>query len=129
MLYYGEEIGMPGQKGTAPWWDAYRREPMDWYAAELGPDHAAWFMEEDRWNQPDDGISVEEELAAPDSLLNHWREVLALRAKFLPAAQFRRGQLPQLLRQQCLWLGRPARIDGEIISSCSTSAMKHSRSP
>jgi glycosidase len=81
MLYYGEEIGMPGQKGTAPWWDAYRREPMDWYAAELGPDHATWFMEADRWNQPDDGISVEEEAADPDSLLNHWRSLLAIRAE------------------------------------------------
>jgi glycosidase len=80
MIYYGEEIGMPGQKGTAPWWDAYRREPMDWYAAELGPDHAAWFMEEDRWNQPDDGISVEEEVSDPDSLLNYWRKLLELRA-------------------------------------------------
>ncbi|MBN2045535.1 MAG: hypothetical protein JW757_10985 [Anaerolineales bacterium] len=81
MLYYGEEIGMPGQKGTAPWWDAYRREPMDWYAAELGPDHATWFMELDRWNQPDDGISVEEEDPDPASLLNHWRKVLAIRAE------------------------------------------------
>jgi glycosidase len=79
MLYYGEEIGMPGQKGTAPWWDAYRREPMDWYSAESGPDHATWFMEEDRWNTPDDGISVEEENIDPGSLLNHWRHLLRLR--------------------------------------------------
>jgi glycosidase len=82
MIYYGEEIGMPGQKGTAPWWDAYRREPMDWYAAELGPDHATWFMEPDRWNQPNDGISVEEEDADPESLLNHWRRLLEIRASY-----------------------------------------------
>jgi glycosidase len=80
MLYYGEEIGMLGQKGSAPWWDAYRREPMDWYAAESGPDHATWFMEEDRWNAPNDGISVEEEHLDPTSLLNHWRLLLNLRA-------------------------------------------------
>ncbi|MCB2178494.1 hypothetical protein KQH61_03675 [bacterium] len=86
MLYYGEEIGMPGQKGTAPWWDAYRRAPMDWYAAEQGPDMATWFQEEDDFNVPDDGISVEEEDIAPDSLLNHWRTMLALRAS-TPALQ------------------------------------------
>jgi len=81
MLYYGEEIGMFGQKGSAPWWDAYRREPMDWYAAELGTDHATWFMEADRWNHPNDGISVEEEDTDPNSLLNHWRSLLSHRAE------------------------------------------------
>jgi len=86
MIYYGEEIGMRGQKGTAPWWDAYRREPMDWFAGEEGPDHATWFMEEDRWNQPFDGISVEEEDANPDSLLNHWRKIIHIR-KENPALQ------------------------------------------
>jgi len=30
MIYYGEEIGMLGEKGRAPFYDAYRREPMDW---------------------------------------------------------------------------------------------------
>lgn len=79
MLYYGEEIGMPGEKGPAPWYDAYRREPMDWFAAESGPDQASWFMPDDRWNTPDDGISVEEQTDDPDSLLNHWRKVIEIR--------------------------------------------------
>ena len=86
MIYYGEEIGMPGQKGTAPWWDAYRREPMDWYAAESGPDQASWFMEPDRFNSPNDGISVEEQTNDPDSLLNHWRKVIEIR-KTTPALE------------------------------------------
>ncbi|MBI3158472.1 MAG: DUF3459 domain-containing protein [Chloroflexi bacterium] len=79
MLYYGEEIGMPGQKGTSPWWDAYRRAPLDWYAAEEGPGQATWFMQPDRGNQPFDGISVEEQDGDPASLLNVYRAILALR--------------------------------------------------
>jgi glycosidase len=79
MLYYGDEIGMFGVKGSAPWYDAYRREPMDWYAAESGPDQANWFMPNDRWNAPDDGISVEEQAGDRDSLLNHWQTVITAR--------------------------------------------------
>ncbi|MBI2846069.1 MAG: alpha-glucosidase C-terminal domain-containing protein [Chloroflexi bacterium] len=79
MLYYGEEIGMLGQKGGPPHWDNYRREPMDWYADQEGPGQTTWFRPEDRWNQPDDGISVEEEETDPESLLNFYRYALALR--------------------------------------------------
>lgn len=32
-LYYGEEIGMRGQKDGPPAWDNYRWETMDWYVA------------------------------------------------------------------------------------------------
>lgn len=81
MLYYGEEIGMPGHKGGPPYWDAYRRAPMDWYAAEAGPGQTTWFHPPDRGNRPHDGISVEEEEADPDSLLNFARQVFGLRAK------------------------------------------------
>lgn len=80
MIYYGEEIGMPGEKGGGtPYWDEYRREPMDWYAAEAGPDMSAWFQPPDRYNAPDDGISVEEQDQPADSLLNHYRALTTLR--------------------------------------------------
>lgn len=79
MVYYGEELGMPGQKGGPPFWDNYRREPMDWYAAESGPGQTSWFRPDDRWNQPFDGISVEEQESDPQSLLNYYRLVLNLR--------------------------------------------------
>jgi alpha-amylase len=79
MIYYGEEIGMFGQKGGPPDYDNYRREPMDWYAAENGPDHTTWFMPEDRGNQLSDGISVEEEDHDPESLMSHYRKVFSLR--------------------------------------------------
>lgn len=70
---------MFGQKGGPPYWDNYRREPMDWYADETGPDQASWFKPEDRWNRPYDGISVEEQEGDPDSTLSYYCRVLNLR--------------------------------------------------
>lgn len=81
LLYYGEEIGMPGQKGGAPYYDHYRREPMDWYAGEEGTIQTTWFVPEDRWNQPLDGVSVEEQVDVTTSILNEYRRLLALRAE------------------------------------------------
>ncbi len=79
LLYYGEEIGMPGQKGGAPFYDNYRREPMDWYAAEKGDGQTSWFKPQDRWNKPRDGVSVEEQDSDPESLLNYYRKALQIR--------------------------------------------------
>ena len=79
MFYYGEEIGMSGQKGGPPDYDNYRREPMDWYADEEGEGQATWFRPDDRWNEPLDGISVEEQDLNRDSLLNYYRNLIDLR--------------------------------------------------
>jgi glycosidase len=79
MVYYGDEIGMLGQKGGPPHWDNYRREPMDWYAGEDGLGQTTWFQPEDRWNKPGDGISVEEQESDPGSLLNFYRQSLNTR--------------------------------------------------
>ncbi len=79
LVYYGEEIGMPGQKGGPPGWDNYRREPMDWYAAEEGEGQASWFVPQDRWNKPADSVSVEEQEADPGSLLNYYRHAFTIR--------------------------------------------------
>jgi alpha-amylase len=80
MIYYGEEIGMRGEKGKGdPYWDEYRREPMDWYAAEAGPGMTTWFKPKDRNNAPGDGISVEEEASVATSLLSHYQALTALR--------------------------------------------------
>lgn len=80
MIYYGEEIGMLGTKGTGPRvYDEYRREPMDWYASERGEDMTTWFTPSDRFNAPQDGISVEEQDSDPDSLLNLYRDLGELR--------------------------------------------------
>jgi glycosidase len=80
MIYYGEEIGMLGQKGGPPHYDNYRREPMDWYAGQAGEGQTTWFLPDDRWNVPDDGISVEEQETDPNSILNFYRLLLGLRA-------------------------------------------------
>ncbi|MGB9880750.1 MAG: alpha-amylase family glycosyl hydrolase, partial [Anaerolineae bacterium] len=83
LVYYGEEIGMAGIKGDGkPYWDEYRREPMDWYAAEEGPGMTTWFRPADRNNRPYDGISVEEQQSHPDSLLSHYRRLTRLRESY-----------------------------------------------
>jgi len=76
MIYYGEEIGMAGVKGTD---DKPLREPMDWYAVETGQGMTMWHKPADRNNKPTDGISVEEQLGKPGSLLEHYRALVALR--------------------------------------------------
>ncbi len=80
MVYYGEEIGMTGTKAPAPDYDKTRREPMDWYAAESGAGMTNWYKPSGRNNQAGDGVSVEEEQGQADSLLEHYRALIKLRA-------------------------------------------------
>ena len=79
IIYYGEEIGMKGIKGTGPLYDEFRREPFDWYKAEQGAGMTTWFKPAERYNQADDGISVEEEDGQLDSLLTLYRQLGELR--------------------------------------------------
>jgi alpha-amylase len=79
MVYYGEEIGMSGVKAPAPDYDKTRREPMDWYTAKTGPGMTTWYRPEGSNNQPNDGVSVEEEQGQASSLLEHYRALVALR--------------------------------------------------
>lgn len=76
-IYYGEELGMFGHKGGGPIYDEYRREPLEWYAAG-GAGQTTWMTP--KYSLPDDGISVAEQEADPNSLLNTYRAALALRA-------------------------------------------------
>ncbi|GAB4545156.1 MAG: hypothetical protein OHK0023_03020 [Anaerolineae bacterium] len=80
VLYYGEEIGMKGSKGAGnPYYDEFRREPFDWYAAESGAGMTTWFKPSNRNNAPNDGISVEEQEGDPNSMLSLYRGLLNLR--------------------------------------------------
>lgn len=78
MIYYGEEIGMLGDKSGG---DQTLREPMDWYASETGTGMTAWFKPLSRFNKPNDGVSVQEEQDKGDSLLDLYRQLVALRTK------------------------------------------------
>ncbi|MDO7907952.1 alpha-amylase family glycosyl hydrolase [Paenibacillus sp. JX-17] len=68
-LYYGEEIGMMGEKP-----DEYLREPMRWYPG-AGPGQATW--EEPKFNTGQ--VSVEAQLNDSNSLLNTYRTLIRLR--------------------------------------------------
>lgn len=78
-IYYGEEIGQQGQKP-----DDNRREPFDWYASAEGKYMTKmtdiFFNPELIYVQPDDGISVEEEKNDENSMLNHYKKLIAMRS-------------------------------------------------
>jgi len=83
LIYYGEEIGMAGVKGNgSPYSDEFRREPMDWYAAEMGTGMTTWFKPPNRHNRPHDGISVEEQRGVTGSLFEHYRSLIRLRKEY-----------------------------------------------
>lgn len=67
-IYYGEEIGMTGEKP-----DELIREPFRWYEVD-GEGQTSW--EEPVYNTGDDGRSVEAQDKNKDSLLNHYRELI-----------------------------------------------------
>ncbi len=80
MIYYGEELGMKGEKGGPPWYDAYRREPLPWYASLQGQGQTTWFKPTDKdYNQPNSGVSVQEEDKQAASLLTLYRTLGHLR--------------------------------------------------
>lgn len=70
-IYYGEEIGMLGQKP-----DEDIREPFRWYPGE-GEGQTSWRMP--RYNRGENAVSVEGQTGDPDSLLSHYRELIRVR--------------------------------------------------
>ena len=90
MLYYGEEIGMLGDKSDG---DKTVREPMDWYASEDGAGMTNWYKPDAGFNKPNDGISVQEQQVKDDSLLAHYRALIALRNNY---AALRTGEFVPL---------------------------------
>jgi len=88
LIYYGQELGMrgaprPEYKSDAK--DIGDREAFEWSASVEAPGQANWYKGPksywtERFARDDDGVSVAEEDRAADSLLNHYRRLLALRA-------------------------------------------------
>ena len=75
-IYYGEELGMRGEKP-----DPQLREPMRWYRAGKGPGETTW----EGWSAGDGpAVTVEAQRADPASLLNWYRMLIQWR-KDIPA--------------------------------------------
>jgi len=70
-VYYGEELGMRGQKP-----DPHLREPMRWYRSGKGPGETSW----EPWSAGDGPqVTVQAEQADPHSLLNLYRTLIGWR--------------------------------------------------
>jgi glycosidase len=69
-VYYGEEIGMEGKKP-----DERIREPIIWASDRSSDGQTSWEADESNANTR----SVEEQLGDPNSLLNHYKKLIAWR--------------------------------------------------
>ena len=74
-LYYGEEISMQGKKP-----DEHIREPMVWDLPGKDPGQCSWI--EPRYSTPDNMVPVSLQGEDPGSMLNHYRELIALRKHY-----------------------------------------------
>lgn len=92
-LYYGQEIGMSGAQtdaypGSADARDIPLRQAMRWVPDPMAAGNAAWYRQfPDAYHTPDsnrpgDGASVAEQDTAKGSLLNTYRTLAALRARW-----------------------------------------------
>jgi len=88
-IYYGQELGMTGTNASLGATDANdipNRSAFEWYKSDQGTGMAYWYQMKGLWkdkfntnDKPDDGVSVEEEKDDPNSLLNFYRKMTALR--------------------------------------------------
>ncbi|SFS13441.1 Glycosidase [Dyella sp. OK004] len=88
LIYYGQELGMRGRAfKNIPLSDGIQipsREAFRWKADLMATGSAIWYQGEQPWwtqrfSRSHDGVSLEEELARPDSLYRWYRQLLALR--------------------------------------------------
>jgi alpha-amylase len=86
-IYYGQELGMKGEKGNFNATDANDipdRQAFEWYKSDKGKGMAYWYKNGIWWQRnnndvPNDGISLEEEKNDPQSLLNFYYRIINLR--------------------------------------------------
>lgn len=86
VLYYGQELGMKGEKikGGSDGNDIPMREAFPWYAAMEGPGMALWYKGDFPWwnvtnLKPHSGLSLEEQGKDPESLYAFWKKLIAIR--------------------------------------------------
>jgi alpha-amylase len=89
-IYYGQEIGMKGKGGSGAYGtsdgnDIPRREAFDWHKTVKGKGMAIWYENTGKWwtdtnLKSNDGISLEQQKKDPNSLFNHYKNLLKLRA-------------------------------------------------
>lgn len=88
-IYYGQELGMLGKPRSeyrSDEKDIGDREAFKWSATTEASGQANWYKGPksywtERFAKDNDGISVEEEDRNPNSLLNHYRRLLRIRAR------------------------------------------------
>jgi glycosidase len=86
-IYYGQEIGMKGTFGILGNTDGNGipcREAFEWYKIVEGKGMAIWYKNTGEWwdktnLQPNDGISVEEQINDSSSLLNYYKKLIRLK--------------------------------------------------
>jgi alpha-amylase len=76
-IYYGEELG---QEGNKP--DEYIRGPLDWYGSACGNGMTKGQLGFSKYTKLNDGISVEEEVKDPQSLLNYYKKLIKIRKEY-----------------------------------------------
>lgn len=89
-IYYGQEIGMAGGGslglfgGITDANEIPEREAFEWYKSDTGKGMALWYKDSGPWwdqrnNQPNDGISLEEQKDDPSSIWNYYKTLIQLR--------------------------------------------------
>lgn len=88
-IYYGQELGMRGIGGMGKYGvsdgnDIPMREAFEWYKTVEGKGMALWYKNSGPWwddtkLRDNDGVSVEEQINDPNSLLNFYRELIRIR--------------------------------------------------
>jgi len=79
LIYYGDEIGMPGSLGSGVSAEEYRRVAMDWTQSGKGAGMVTWFKDAAKVNKPNDNISVEEQQNVKDSLWSFYKMLITQR--------------------------------------------------
>ncbi|MBN9350618.1 MAG: alpha-glucosidase C-terminal domain-containing protein [Chitinophagaceae bacterium] len=88
-IYYGQELGMYGGGKSMEWGmtdgnEIPEREAFEWYKSDTGKGMAFWYRDTGPWwtnsnDKPNDGISLQEEKADPNSLWRFYRNLILFR--------------------------------------------------